>query len=128
MKSGPNDWAGLNADLRKALSYHSPEISRITIYEYKISIGIDGLELCSNTAIELRESGIISFEIVADYRNRSTDSYAICKIIGEKVLNCICDDAGIHVYLEGDRELVFRRDDIFENCTIGSKEIGLVVI
>ena len=128
MTSNSNDWTDLNEDLRRALSCGSSQISRITIHEYKISIGIESLDLCANTAVELRKSGEILIELKADYRNRFADSYILCGVIGNKVLNCFCDDAGIHVRLEDDRELLFRRDDIFENCTIGSEETGFVVI
>lgn len=117
------DWAEVNeeiADILKDLSrYGLRTLDFIELSEYQISLGVNSLRVYVTTAIELIEGGGRKVcELNADHRDRSQDSFRICRMLGEIVSSCTGSEAGLRIEMDSGLALLCRRDDDFENFEI----------
>ena len=116
----PSLLALLLDDIRSAHSLYST-VTRVEIDEYQLGILTEGgVHITSYVGWELVSSTGKALRIDADFRKRSIDSYAVCRVIGRRIASVDFDPGGnLVLQLDPDEKLLVLKTMDFENFMIG---------
>jgi hypothetical protein len=112
-------------DRLRALNEAFPTITRVEVDQYQLSLLTEsGIGITSYVGwLSMTEAK--SERLDADYRNRTGEDYAVCRIVGRDILSIDFDDEGNLVLgLEVGEKLLILRIRDFENFMIGAESLG----
>lgn len=84
----------------------------------EIGFRFAGVTVTVLTTLELFDQEQARCVIHAENRCRTEGSLQICKVVGEVVADCVCDESGILVKTENGLELVCRSDGGAESYSV----------
>jgi hypothetical protein len=116
-------------DKLKAAIRRFPTVTQITIDEYQLGFATSEVRFTSETSWELTVPGGRSERLNADFRQRASEAYAICRIIGRDIVSVEMDESENFIvgFDSGDRLVLAKRQDGFESYNIGGAGVGLWV-
>ena len=122
MQNNEFDWREVNQKIGEILDMESQAgpamIEQLVLDRYQVSLSIVSFLIVVSTGIEMFYQGKRVCVMEADYRYRNTESFQICKVLGEVVSSCVCDDSGMNIQFESGLALLCRRDEDFENFSL----------
>ena len=93
-------------------------IDAVLLGRREIGFRFAGVTVTVFTTLELFDQEQTMCVIHAESRCRMEGSLRICKVVGEVVADCVCDESGILVKTEDGLELVCRSDEDAESYSV----------
>lgn len=116
------EWSVINqeiSDILEDIRKTGPAaIGSLSFHEYTISLSIAEFCIGVSSAIHMKDGGNLVCAIDGDHRYRKADGFRICKVLGEIVSSCVCDDSGMLIRMESGLELHCPKDRKFESYSL----------